>query len=321
MSSLNTETITQYFDKLKKTIARIFPKFIGDVQPRSSWAEPLRSIEDVPEAFRPFFASLPGIKKEFPYCVLTPNYKGYIKEIAEKVVCSIGQEMYVLEKQGDGYAVQRFPIADVSFIEFQRILLDSHITITGRTNEGIPASCDFKFNTVTEVLFDPIINKIRLAGIKSIPPVLDEELEKFDDWYNRNYKFMNYGKRSLVGGERVLYYLLQPEMRTKLFSLFGMTFSRWIAPTLAAILTERELIVIREEYHKLSDNRYGGIWNYIQLNKIKELSVRSSNNGLLTLNIQLPDENQLSYQFDPAAHKELDQLISLYKKIPRHKKK
>ncbi len=134
-------------------------------------------------------------------------------------------------------------------------------------------------------------------------------LEKFDRWVNVNYKFMNYAKRSLLGGEKVVHAILQPEIRKSLLTILGKTYYRTLDPTHMSILTDRELIMIREETRKSGDDRYGGIWQYIPLHKIAGLSVNEKDGGLLALAIQLPHNAQFEYLFQPSVQQELDQLV------------
>ena len=81
------------------------------------------------------------------------------------------------------------------------------------------------------------------------------------------------------------------------------------------ILTDRELIVIQEEAIHMREDRYGGIWEYIPLNKIKSLSVSGENDGLLELTIQLPDETSYKLLFQASAEEELNQLSDRFKEI------
>ena len=70
---------------------------------------------------------------------------------------------------------------------------------------------------------------------------------------------MNYAKRSLVGEEEVQQAILQPEISVKIGAAFGRTYQRMVAPTNAIILTNREIITIREVPSPGGRERYGGV--------------------------------------------------------------
>ena len=115
-------------------------------------------------------------------------------------------------------------------------------------------SCRYQFsryNTVTDYLFLPFLKKIRHAAGDSSRSADLEELEKFDRWGQANPKFMNFAKRSLIPGECVIQAVLSPEIRQNIIKIFGKTYDIVVSPTLAAILTDQELIMIREEKNHL----------------------------------------------------------------------
>ena len=125
---------------------------------------------------------------------------------------------------------------------------------------------------------------------------------------------MTYARRSLLGGEKVIHTILQPEIRVSMFSILGKIY-RTISPTHMSILTDRELIIIREEERRSGEDRYGGIWNYIPLNKIVTLSLSRKDSNLLVLSIQLPKSACLEYLFQASAEQEINQLLDRFKEL------
>src|SRR4030042_4009577 len=115
---------------------------------------------------------------------------------------------------------------------------------------------------------------------------------------------MNFAKRSLLVGDRVVLAILQPEIRTRALTLLGRTLSRLVSPTHICILTDRELITVREENRRSADDKYGGIWDYIPLGKIVDLSVSQRDDHLFELSIQLPDGASLEYLYQASAGRE-----------------
>jgi hypothetical protein len=282
---------------------------------KASFSRRLESIDAIPEAYKEFFYQIQAAGHEFPYTILTPPNNGYIYRSAEKLVCEFESEIHILEKRGNSIVDQCFPITDISCMEVRAVLLDSSIKITGVTGKGEPATSTVQFNSVTDYLFTPIMKKIRKADASSNVNALRAEMEKFDKWQKSNFKFMNYARNSLLGGERVIHSILQPEIRTDGIKVFGITYYKTISPAHAGILTDRELIMISEEVRHAGDDRYGGMWEYIPLNKISGLFVHDVSDNMLSLLIQLPHEIHLEFLYQISAREDLNKLLFHFKKM------
>jgi hypothetical protein len=126
---------------------------------------------------------------------------------------------------------------------------------------------------------------------------------------------MNYAKHSLLGGEKVIQFILQPEIQERLLRILGKTYYKTISPTHMIILTDRELITIQEEAVRRQEDRYGGIWDYIPLNKITSLSVSEKAENLLVLTVQLPENTCFEFLHQVSAKEEIDQLLDRFKEI------
>lgn len=280
---------------------------------RLTWAKLIESYDAVPKAYQDFFNPLLADRQVFPYTIFTPARDEFLNRTTEKLICILGCEICVLEKNENSFEAQYYPVDGVSYVEIKAILLDSHFKISGVTKQGIPASSTIRFNSIGDYLFTPILKKIRLAAVNSEDATQNSESEKFNNLMRLNYKFMNYARRSLLAGEKVIHFILQPEIRVPVVRIFDKTFYRVISPTHISILTDRELIMIREEEPKSRVIvRYGGIWDYIQLNKIKSLTLNTKDNDLLVLSIKLPEGPQLEFLFQAFAKHELDELLKLF---------
>jgi hypothetical protein len=291
------------------------PKLSTEEQTRLSWAKSIESYAGIPKLYKDFFEPFLAAGRVFPYTVLSPSYEGFIHRTTEKLICDFGREIYVLERSGNTFEAKCYPLEGISYVEIRAILLDSHVKIQGVTRDGIPASSTIKFNSVTDYLFTPIVEKIRLNAVNAQDAVQNSEVAKFDHLLSVNYKFRNYARRSLLGDEKVIHIILQPEIRTRLLKVLGMTYYRTISPAHLSILTDRELIMIREEARQSGDDRYGGIWNYIPLNKIVTLSLGERGGNLLVLSIQLPEKERLEYLYQTSAKQDLDQFQEWFKKL------
>jgi hypothetical protein len=283
--------------------------------PKASWAETVDSYASVPDYFKSFFESYRTGGLVFPYTVLTPNFEGFIHPTTEKLICDMGREICVLERNGNSFNAKCYPLEGISYVEMRTILLDSHLKISGVTREGVSTFSTLRFNTVSDTRFEPLLNKIRRTAVGSADTAQSSESKIFDPWINLSFKFMNYARRSLLGDEKVIQAILQPEIREGVISVLGMTWYRRISPALAGILTDRELILIREEEKQVASERYGGIWNYIPLNKIQKMSLVPKDHNVLLLSIQLPHNDRLECVFESSARREVDQLIDRFQEL------
>ena len=73
------------------------------------------------------------------------------------------------------------------------------------------------------------------------------------------------------------------------------------------------LIMIRKEVKHPGEDRYGGVWDYIPLNKINSLSLYEMENALLCLSIR-PDNTHLEFLYRSSAKDELNKLINRLKR-------
>ena len=283
--------------------------------PKASWAESVESYGSVPDYFKGFFEPYRTGGLEFPYAVLTPNFEGFIHPTMEKLICDMGREICVLERNGNSFIAKCYPLEGISYVEMRSILLDSHIKISGVIGDGISTSSTLRFNTVSDARFTPLLNKIRRTSVGSAGAARNSESEIFNSWRDLDFKFMNFARRSLMGEEEVIQAILQPEIRERVISVLGMTWYRRISPTLASILTDRELILIREEEKQVASERYGGIWDYIPLNKIQKMSLIPRDVNALVLSIQLPHNDHLDCVFQFSAKREVDQLIDRFQEL------
>ena len=305
-------TTLAFFKKFyRQNVSRIF--LTGAEQTMKAWAKRIHSLAEVPEAFREFFDTLPV----FPYTVLTPSYEGFLVRTNPKLVCSFDDQIYVLEHRSNRLEVTCYSLNEINYIETATILLKSWIKISGVTLNGL-ASSTFQFSAVTQPYFYPIIEPARLA-LPSANPTTDLQVErsKFDYLLNVHFKFMNYARRSILPGEQVIASLLQPEIRTKVLTLFSKAFYHTVSPAHLSILTNRELIFIREDPEKWTENgtRYGGIWTYIPLPRITAVSLLERDANSLTLSIHLPKNDVVSVIFAMANQSTLEQFVGQLEKM------
>ena len=251
--SVYSKGILRSVGSLIAGIKESLPLLAADEQTRLSWLKVVRSYAEVPEVYRSSFAALVG-DSQFPYTVLTPTYAGFINREIEKLVCCLDGKIYVWEEVTGVLSCTCHAVKDISYVEVGKALLQAWVKISGLADSGLPGTTEFKFNTVTEYLFAPIVNKIRSAT--DCAPEIDPNLErsKFDFLNRTNLKLMNYARRSLLLDEKVERIILQPEIRDEVLRLFGNSFFRTVCLAHLSILTDRELILIQDGTGK----RWGG---------------------------------------------------------------
>ena len=273
-----------------------------------SWVVWLHSIDEVPEIYWDFFASLSlEPDEEFPYTVLMPSYEGSLIRSRPKLVCLVEPDIYVVELRRRMLEVTRFPCADVNYIEAGTILLKSWVKISGVTQDGLSTS-SFRCNTVTQNFLDPFVDRVRAVTPPFASTDFESEQAKFSYLLDVHFKFMNYARRSILPGEQVIASLVQQEIRSKVLG----TFYRNITPAHISILTDRELILIAEDKERFTRYGvpYGGIWYYIPLQRITAVSLARRDEHTLTFSIQMPQDDRLNLVFGAANRTEVEELVS-----------
>ncbi len=274
-----------------------------------TWARIVGSSQEIPDYYKDIFQTLPINGGGFPYTVLTPSQQGFFHRGKPKLLCVPDHEVYIIEESKGEVICTCFPIEDINYIEVGSILLRSWIRINGITANGLKSSM-LTFNSVTLKYFTPIIEKIRNNPNNSASIDLDTERNKFNYLNKLNYKFMNFARRSIMPGEEVICTVLQPEVQVELFNVMKKSFYRTVSPAHINILTDSELILIKDEWQRFTKNKYGGIWNYIPRRKITSLSLAEHTDNTLTLSIGLPENDMICSVFSISNKPDIDALIN-----------
>ncbi|HYE83978.1 MAG TPA: hypothetical protein VEG39_17655 [Clostridia bacterium] len=242
-----------------------------------SWPRLISSFEEIPNCFQRSFNSIINGAELFPYTVYLPEYSWDERKTNEMLLCLTDKVIYIIEVNNGNTQVIAYPFEDIVLLNRGAMLLYSWIKFAGYVN-GRLKTTTIEFNTVTEKLFEKLLSMIRIqyssseyaAGIETAGACPD--LQELDLLSAIDYKFMNYAKRSVLPDERILEYLFQPAMSKKYFRFFSKPLSK----AHMYILTGKELILIEEEYQDIKrfrTKKYLVVWNYIPLNKIKNISI------------------------------------------------
>jgi len=281
-------------------------------QTRLSWAQPVRALEELPPAYRSFFAARPA-GEAFPYSVLTPTFAGFMRREIEKLVCCISDRLIILEKTSGEPKCTAFPLNDLNCLEIGGVLLKAWIKFRGRADhETTLTTVTLRYNAVTDWLFAPFVARIRGASTHPDDVPREFELSKLDDVVLPSFKFRNYARRSILPGDRVIAVLAQPEMRRPVIRLGRWSYQRTIVMAHVLILTDRELIIIRDDPESpraFDQARYGGVWDYIPLGKIERLACQGRDDDVLSLSLDLPLGDRVESLFAANRRAEVERFL------------
>ncbi|MBN1259062.1 MAG: hypothetical protein JXB35_00135 [Anaerolineae bacterium] len=290
----------------------------GARQTMASWARVLESYADVPEIYQDTLKSLLEGRRTFPYVVLTPSFTGLDERTTEKLVCEVDDVVYILERAGDEVVVEGYPVDTIRDVEVGNILLYSWITLDGVTTGGKTSASTIEFNTATADRFAPFVDKLRRAPRKTVRAASHTEQAKFDALASASYKFMNYARSSLMSGEQVISMAWQPEIRVSVAPFLHLPFYRMITTAHLTVLTNKELILIREDERSSRTKkgmRYGGVWQYIPLRSVAGIALEQHTEELLALTIALLPGGRVDRLFAVSRRSEVEQLRDDMKRV------
>lgn len=289
----------------------------GARQTMTAWSKVIESREDIPAIYKSYFDKHFDSEAQFPYVIWTPILEKFLRKTTEKLICDTADALHVFEKIGNHIDVKCYPYRDMYGSEVGIVLLDSWLTISGRTSLGEAATSKIEVNTTSMRYFAGILKKVRPVLQGTDEKQFTSEKDKFNALSTVNFKFMNYGRDSLIPGETVLQILLQSEMRQPLLTLFGKTFYKNLSPAHLCILTDHELILIQdnERVKESKISRYGGVWQYIPLYCVESLTLSESDDHGLILSIHCRPGREIEKRFEISSRAELEQFCTQLQRL------
>jgi hypothetical protein len=272
--------------------------YTSSTQTMRTWSEVLRSYQDVPAEFQ---AAFPEPEAAFPYTVFIPEDRlSLFQKRNVKLIYMYDDRVGMLEVLRDRVKTAVYPFQKILYLEQGRILRYSWITIVSPFGSSTAT-----FNTVNLQQFEPIIEMIRQETTRvqaedGQAEQAPRDLTKFDYLKTLNFKFMNYGRQSVQPGDTVLKIVYQPDRCLKTFMLFHKTLFRRYATGHLSILTEKELILIKESKRTKMKRKalYGGVFIYIPLQQIKAISfLTDTEKSRCIMDITLADNIHLRSEF------------------------
>jgi len=280
--------------------------YTSSTQTMRSWTRVLSSFEEVPEAFQSALAR----DVPFPYTILLPEDRlSFLQKRREQLLCMDSEQIVVMEAGRDQVNVTPHRIDEIFYLEHGRELLHSWIKIKSASGLSM-----LSFNTVTMRHFEPIFERIRP---KTTAIAGERDLSAFDYLNGINYKFMNFGRQSVRAGENVRYTIYQPDRCIRTVTLFHKTLFKQHATGHLSILTDCEIILIRQTKRTKTEgqNTYGGIFTYIPLHHVQDLSFAlDEKKSLCVMTITLAEKVVLRVEFDKN-HTELEAFQAAYRDV------
>jgi len=289
----------------------------GARQTMAAWSRVIESYDQIPAIYRGNFDEYFSSQVPFPYILWTPSLEKFPRKTTEKLICDTEDALYIFEKNGNNVDDKCYPYVDVYGSELGIVLLDSWVTVHGKTRHGESAASKIEVNTTSLRYFASIQKKLRPSIDSADKAQLTLERDKFNSLSTINFKFMNYGMESLIAGETVLQILLQHEIREPLFTLFGKTFYKNLSPAHLTILTDHELILLQdvERNRDSKISQYGGVWQYIPLGCINDVNLSEVGKEHLTLSIHCQPGRTIEKLFDVSKRSELMELCFYLQKL------
>ncbi|MBK9780309.1 MAG: hypothetical protein IPP55_09705 [Anaerolineales bacterium] len=237
-----------------------------------------------------------------------PALERNLGRTTERLICDTPEAVYIFEKNGQQVNSLSYLYENVYGVEDGNILLDAWLTIHGQTQTGETQATTLYFNMTSKRHFEGILHKLRGFTQEADASSVAAQKDKFNSLSDRSFKFMNYGRESLLPGETVQGFIHQPGIKNPFFTIFGMTFYKPASLAHMVVRTDRELILIQEtgDDKEMSPARYGGIWQYIPLHCIDSISVEDTAEDRVKLLIRCQPDALIEKIFDRSNLEELE---------------
>lgn len=279
-----------------------------------SWARNVKDYSEIPEIFKFYYDENFKDSTQFLNAIYAPADSWGRKKTNDKLILLYENSIVFLESVKGNIDAVSYPIQNINYIENGSILLYSWLKINGDVN-GETKSSLVEYNTVVENIFKPIIDELRISLCDIDVREVEEELHIFDCLRDVNYKFMNYAKKAVLNGEKVIDFLYQREIKVQYLKFF----TRIKSTSHMIIFTNKELIILQEENAKsIKDVKYGGIWIYIPVHKILNAYIDEEETGFLNLSINVSGSNVFKSRFEFSQKEKVKRLVEQINKIARY---
>jgi hypothetical protein len=277
-------------------------------QTRQSWARRIDAIEDLPVPYRqPLRLELDGAP--LPYAVLCPAFPRHAQPTLETLVVAIGDRLHFFARHGVSIAATSFGLPEVHAVDVGDVLLDSWLTVRGRTADLSSQSATVRFNAVGMELMLPFVDLVRppVRGATATAGNHEPTMLRSLSW--QSLKFYNLARSVLREGERVVDVVFQPAIRGRRRGPALPFLRREIASAHLVLLTESELIIASDiEGKRRRSDRYGHVRTHLPLRHVVDALVVARDDGLHAVRIGLSSGDAIEVVFEQAT--DVDGLVS-----------
>ena len=275
----------------------------------SQWPIMIKDPSQIPDSLSQALDGEFGAK--WPYSVFIPPNKWDSAGKRPKVFTMTEDGVLYFEDMKTEVKQVHYPFDGILYVEMGKMLLSSWMTIHGMVH-GQYRQSTISYNTVRNDLFDPIIEKIRERIASNQSLTQGKNGERLADLKQLDMKFLNYTKNALLPGEKIINIIYQPNVQ----EAHDKSFKELPDYTHAVVLTNNELILIKEDNHKYKNihNNYGVVKDFIPLDHIAELSSESLVSSL-KMHVNLNDKDEIDRTFTEDQSHKVSQLIDKFKRI------
>lgn len=280
----------------------------GARQTMMAWSKVIESREEIPLIYQSHFEKYFEVGQPFPLVIWMPALERNLGRTTERLICDTPEAVYIFEKNGKLVNSFSYLYENVYSVEDGNILLDAWLTINGQTQTGEKRVTTLYFNMTSKRHFEGILHKLRGFPQEADATSVAAQKDKFNSLSNQSFKFMNYGRESILPGETLQGFIHQPGIKNPFFTIFGMTFYKPASLAHMVVRTDRELILIQEtgDDKEMSPARYGGIWKYIPLHCVDSVTVEDTAEDRVKLLIRCQPDALIEKVFDRSKLPELE---------------
>lgn len=284
----------------------------GARQTMMAWSKVIESREEIPAIYQSDFEKYFEVGQSFPLVIWMPALERNLGRTTERLICDTPEAVYIFEKNGQLVNSFSYLYENVYSVEDGNILLDAWLTINGQTKTGEKRATTLYFNMTSKRHFEGILHKLRGFTQEADESSVAAQKDTFNSLSDQSFKFMNYGRESILPGETVQQFVFQSGIKNPFFTIFGMTFYKPAALAHMVVRTDRELILIQEtgDDKEMSPARYGGIWQYIPLHCVDSVTVENTAEDRVKLLIRCQPDALIEKVFDRSNLPELERFCT-----------
>lgn len=277
----------------------------GTRQTMLTWARLIENPAQLPLAYRGIITDRLGLEAPFPYMVLVPVFADPTLALPEQVIFEQDGVLVILARRGEEVTESAYPLGEIWSVETGSVLLQSWLTLEGRTRAGTWATTTLAFSTASHALLKPFVQRIRAFGPKASLKASSAPAPEFD------VKFTREVEETLLPDEGILARLWRPNIALPAPLASTWPFYNAERVNHLVLLTDRELILMWDKVPEAAgeDEGYGMVRRYIPLRHITGVSVREDAFGAPSLALTLGGTIELERLFTVNQRIELEELV------------